>query len=1431
MKDLLQLTLLAFTAMAASATEFHVAITGSDAGPGTQAAPLRTIQRAADLAQPGDTVTVHAGVYREYVNPPRGGESDAKRIVYQAVAGEKVVITGSEEVKNWEKVQDGVWKATLPNTFFGSFNPFAELIAGDWFHANNRSHHAGAVYLNGHWLTEAVSLEEVLKPMTATPLWFASVDATRTVIWAQFKDIDPNAQQVEVNARRSVFYPDKPGRNYITVRGFTLRNAATPWAPPTVEQIGLIGVHWSKGWIIEDNDIAYSTCSGITLGKYGDAKDQNTGSATGYVTTIERGLKNGWNKETIGHHVVRDNRIAHCEQAGIVGSLGAAFSTVSGNSIHDIHVRQLFSGAEMAGIKFHGPIDTTIRGNHIYRTCRGIWLDWMTQGTRVSNNLCHDNATDDLFVEVNHGPFVVDNNIFLSPKSIVDDSQGGAYAHNLIAGGIDLNPDFFDGRKTPHHKPHSTEIAALHDNPSGDNHYYNNLFMRGGSLEKYDHAHLPMWMDGNVFFQGAKSSKHEKDPILRSGSDPVLALVEKNDGFYLTMTLATALGSERPSQPVTSAPLGKPTISGCPFENPDGSPITIGTDYFGKPRNAANPTPGPFEAPGTETLTMKVWPLTLPAAVSTKPIWGTSPITEPYPYVSTGSFSGPAVPGSPDPLVAYRWPKPKATDSLEIYLLKPSAVSSDTEASFDNLGSLTTDHPNVIVNGAGSIRMDFGRENAAWLEFDSPDCPGDVEMSISEYNQPGPGKTKAPVKHGNTYRLELNADLYEGVRFGWIHVKAPVKPWRITGIRAVCQVKPTNYDGSFSCSDPLLTKIWHMASYSVKASLCKDYFGAILMDRGDRMSWTGDAHTSQAAALVAFGNFDFIRKNIDNTSEQSNGIRSYSLYWVLSLLDYYKYSGDAATLERYIKNVCAKLDDANAVFGTDPSLRFYGWDERLCAGFEIWFRSCQEAQNAYKMLSIRAWSDFAAAMGQHGRKDLQEKYSGYAKTRMAGLRESSSWSADFGLHAAADAINTGTLRDAEKNALFEKHFLDRVNRLSLSPFNQYFIIQAMGRMGKHDDALSSIRDMWGGMIHNGGTTTYEVYRPSWNDAIAPTDAVPNSQSGIVSLCHPWGAGVVKWLNEELLGIVPTQPGFKTYDIMPHPGSTLKQVSGETPTPFGRIAASFDLTSGLCTVSTPTGTIGRVGIPKVARRIVSIHINGKLAWDGAFHAVEGIEGAKQDEDFVIFSQVRPGTYAMTVVYEGETPAYDEPAVKYAAEVVRTDTTTSGDWGGVYGKDGFVLCNYHGEGRDETALPPYVSSVEYYRAFPKSGVPDPTVWATETSDKRALAPDTRNSPKRNATCYSNSDQTMSVTVGIKGRREYQIALYFVDWDKSGSRAAVEMFDADTLNLIAPVKVVDKHSGGVYLVYTYDKSVKFRFNKVRGSLVTLSGMFFDPAASRQP
>ncbi len=367
MKELITAITIMLTACSLYGAEYHVSPSGLDSNKGSKSKPLKTISAAAHIAQPGDVITVHEGTYRERVNPPRGGTADDKRIVYQVAPGEKVVIKGSEIVTGWEQVPNDTWKVTLPNSFFGTHNPYKIKVQGDWFTplgGKNRVYHTGSVYLNGHWLAEGANKDQALKPAGKTPLWFAEVDDEHTTIYAQFEGVDPNAQTVEINVREAVFYPKKTGMNYITVRGFTMEHAAPNWAPPTAEQVGLIGTHWSKGWIIENNTIRYSICTGVTLGKYGDEMDNKAQSAKGYVGTINRAIKNGWSKQNIGHHVVRNNHISHCEQAGIVGSMGAIFSTITGNTIYEINKRRMFSGAEMAGIKFHGAIDTVISNNH-----------------------------------------------------------------------------------------------------------------------------------------------------------------------------------------------------------------------------------------------------------------------------------------------------------------------------------------------------------------------------------------------------------------------------------------------------------------------------------------------------------------------------------------------------------------------------------------------------------------------------------------------------------------------------------------------------------------------------------------------------------------------------------------------------------------------------------------------------------------------------------------------------------------------------------------------------------------------------------------------------------------------------------------------------------------------------------------------------------
>jgi hypothetical protein len=616
------------------ARELHVSPRGSDTYEGSASFPLKTISAAANLAEAGDIITVHEGIYRERITPPRGGESDVKRIVYRAAGDGKVEIKGSEVITGWKKIAEGVWMVAIPNTFFGKYNPYKDLIYGDWFTDYlKRQPHTGEVYLNGKSLFETNLFSGVLNPEPlketndregSTYTWFCESDGTNTYIYANFHSYDPNKELVEINVRESCFYPDKPGINYITISGFEMSQAATQWAAPTAEQTGLIGTHWSKGWIIENNIIHDSKCSGITLGK--DRKtghnvwlgDPSKGGDVHYNEVIVRALQDGWSKEKIGSHIVRNNTIYNCEQTGMCGSLGAVFSQITGNNIYDIWTKRLFTGAEIAGIKIHAAIDLLISKNRLDNVGRGIWMDWMAQGTHITCNLCCNNTLEDLFVEVDHGPFLVDNNIFLSATGIRDVSQGGAYVHNLINGKITWNAD---KRTTPYHKPHSTEVVALKDLVGGDNRFCNNIFIAGYDpvpdnpssprrtgygLHLYDKVKLPVYTDGNIYYKGAKPLPGEKNYVEKSDFDPRVNLSREGQEIFLNIIIDKSIKSLK-TKMITTNLLGKAVIPDQAYEYPDGSPITIDTDYSGRKRTARFPTPGPFENPGTGNVKLKIW--------------------------------------------------------------------------------------------------------------------------------------------------------------------------------------------------------------------------------------------------------------------------------------------------------------------------------------------------------------------------------------------------------------------------------------------------------------------------------------------------------------------------------------------------------------------------------------------------------------------------------------------------------------------------------------------------------------------------------------------------------------------------------------------------------------------------------------------------------
>jgi hypothetical protein len=328
-----------------------------------------------------------------------------------------------------------------------------------------------------------------------------------------------------------------------------------------------------------------------------------------------------WSKEKIGSHVIRNNIIFNCEQTGICGSMGCAFSTVEGNHIYDIWTKRQFRGAEIAGIKFHGAIDAVIKNNRIHNSLKGIWLDWMTQGTRVTGNLIYDNYSEDIFVEVNHGPFTIDNNLALSDcVAILDGSSGGAYVNNLIVGKVVIVQQ---NRSTPWHKPHATMVYGRTITRNGDNRYYNNIFSSVDDETTDDHpnswwetrgsyglgiydGYAPMYVEGNVYYKGAEKYPLEQRSIYMPDFDPKIRIEERGDDVYLHIVLDGSI-KNLTNNIISTEVLGRVKTSDAKYENPDGSPMMLDTDYFGKPRNKQDTFAGPFENPGTGKLVLKVW--------------------------------------------------------------------------------------------------------------------------------------------------------------------------------------------------------------------------------------------------------------------------------------------------------------------------------------------------------------------------------------------------------------------------------------------------------------------------------------------------------------------------------------------------------------------------------------------------------------------------------------------------------------------------------------------------------------------------------------------------------------------------------------------------------------------------------------------------------
>ncbi len=431
-----------------------------DNGPGSRSRPFRTVNKAAQVLQPGERVVIAAGTYRETVHPARGGTGPAQMISYEAAPGAKVFIKGSEVLKDgWEQVslpqrpfgrprpgehvpEVTVWRHELTGTMFpDAYQPFAlASVAGNWEWLDPRTvdmgpyfRRRGLVFVDGKPLEPMEQLYELAMPhLQANPVFDKPpvpmnglpprrrpgplmqeiggspdarfyVDNAGTAIYIRLASGTPADHLIEVTTRNQAIVPSQSGLGFIRIKGLVIQHAGNAYPFP---QYGMVSTAGGSHWILEDNTIEWANGVGISIGRDGDS---------------------GTARQAGTAQIIRRNTFRYCGVEGI-GGMGTVDTLIEDNLIEWCGWADAERGWEAAGAKFHFGHNLLFRRNvvrHI-RHANGIWLDSDNRNCRISSNVFADivSVSAGVHMEMNLAPNEIDNNIIWNVRNAEPGTPG-----------------------------------------------------------------------------------------------------------------------------------------------------------------------------------------------------------------------------------------------------------------------------------------------------------------------------------------------------------------------------------------------------------------------------------------------------------------------------------------------------------------------------------------------------------------------------------------------------------------------------------------------------------------------------------------------------------------------------------------------------------------------------------------------------------------------------------------------------------------------------------------------------------------------------------------------------------------------------------------------------------------------------------------------
>lgn len=392
-----------------------------------------------------------------------------------------------------------------------------------------------------------------------------------------------------------------------------------------------------------------------------------------------------------------------------------------------------------------------------------------------------------------------------------------------------------------------------------------------------------------------------------------------------------------------------------------------------------------------------------------------------------------------------------------------------------------------------------------------------------------------------------------GFRFARIDLLDVDEDLPLKGIRAIFRYRDIPYIGSFKSDNERLNKIWETGAYTVHLNMQEYLWDGI---KRDRLVWVGDMHPEVMTINTVFGENEVVKKSLDFARDTTplpgwmNGISSYSLWWVIIHRDLYLYQGNLTYLneqQEYLKALIQQIIArvSNGKENLDGG-RFLDWptsefNDVIHSGLQ-----------ALTIMSLKAGEDIADWLKDEQLKKMCQSSLSSMKKYVPSHQNNKQAAA---LLSIADVISSSSASEVIlKNGAND-----------FATFYGYYMLEALAKDGKYEEAIDIISDYWGAMLDLGATTFWEnfIFEERKNagriDELVPEPKFDIHADGGAycyiglrgSLCHGWASGPTTWLTEHVLGIKVIEPGAKTIQIKPNLGN-LKFAEGTYPTPHGEV---------------------------------------------------------------------------------------------------------------------------------------------------------------------------------------------------------------------------------------------------------------------------------------